>query len=113
MYVNSDLENLANYKEFYLTKEVVAAKETTIGSFSIQPGIWLIIGFMDWNANQNCVYSFILNGRNVRANAINGGGTMNASVIKISAATTIPVSAYHAGSGNMTARSRIHAIKLG
>ena len=109
----SELANLANYKTFYLTKEIVADKETNIGNFSVQPGIWLIIGFMDWNTNQNCVYSFMLNGRNVRASAINGGGTMNVSIVKSSAAITIPVAAYHSGTETMTARSRIYAIKLG
>ena len=111
--IYSDLTNLANYKEFYLTKEIVTNKETDIGNFSVQPGTWLIIGFMDWNTNQNCVYSFMLNGRNVRASAINGGGTMNVSIVKSSVATTIPVAAYHNGTQTMTARSRIYAIKLG
>ena len=110
---NSNLTDLANYKTFYLTKEIVAKKETDIGNFSVQPGIWLIIGFMDWSANQDCVYSFMLNGRNVRASAINGGGTMNVSIVKSSAATTISVAAYHNGTQTMTARSNIYAIKLG
>lgn len=110
---NSDLTNLANYKEFYLTKEVVTKKQIDIGNFSVQPGTWLIIGFMDWNADQNCVYSFILNGRSARGNATNGGGLINVSIVKSSAAITIPVAAYHSGTETMTARSRIYAIKLG
>lgn len=109
----SNLANLANYKEFYLTKEVPTKTQTDLGTFSVTSGVWLLIGFMDWSADQNCVYSFMLNGRNVRANAKNGGGTMNISIVKNSVAITIPVTAYHAGSETMTARSRIYAIKLG
>lgn len=97
-----------------MNKEVSPATQTQIGSFTITSGIWLLIGFMDWNASQDCMYLFGLNSRNIRANAISGGGVNNCSIANItSETTTFQVYAYHAGSTVMTARCTINAVKIG
>lgn len=87
--------------------------EVNIGTYDLPAGKWLLIGHIDWGESSEYQFNFTMNGRVVRASAINGGGANNISVLKLNKSATLPVGAYIGGGVGMTARVDIDAIKIG
>ena len=111
--VNSKMSNIANYKTFSMEKDIEPTNETLVGNFSLPAGIWLVIGYIAWGSSQDCFYTFAINTRIVRANALGGGGTINALILNSSATSGYGVRAYNGGTNLMNARVEINAIKIG
>lgn len=55
---------------------------------TLDPGLWLLIGFVDVVENKNHVYNNILLGQNIRNNMNGGGGCVNVVFKGIYNATT-------------------------
>ena len=51
--------------------------EAQICSVTLDPGLWLLIGFVDVVETKDHVYNNILLGQNIRNNMIGGGGCIN------------------------------------
>lgn len=111
--LNSDLFGPDSHKIFKIVKQVPPGSEVNIGTYDLPAGKWLLIGHIDWDKSSEYQFNFTMNGRVVRASAINGGGANNISVLKLNKSATLPVGAYIGGGVGMTARVDIDAIKIG
>lgn len=111
--LNSKMSNIANYKTFSMKKDVEPTNETLVGNFSLPAGIWLVIGHIAWGSSQDCFYTFAIHTRIVRANALSGGGTINALILNSSVTSDYGVRSYNGGTNLMNARVEINAIKIG
>ena len=105
--VNSDYKTA--YKEVY----IAANNSGNLAQLSLTAGIWLIIGFVDFNATVN-QYNVSITGPNnflhtVRAWGANGGGTNNVIVHRVTAGTFTLVCWTPTAA---TARGTMYAIKL-
>ena len=94
---------------------------TTLASFNLTAGTWIIIGFHDWTANVNATYiDNIIDATNnstratLRNNSqLNGGGASLTAFVKLTASATINYVTYNGDSETRTARNiRAIAFKI-
>ena len=80
---------------------------------TLDPGLWLLIGFVDVVETKDHVYNNILLGQNIRNNMIGGGGCMNVVFQSISnTATKINLYTYDYQDVVNTYRGALTAIRL-
>ena len=111
--LNSKMSNIANYKTFSMEKNIEPHNEILVGNLSLPAGIWLVIGHIAWRSSQDCFYTFAINTRTIRANALAGGGAINSLILNSSATSEYGVRTYNGGTDPMNARIEIDAIKIG
>ena len=110
--LNSKMSNIANYKTFSMEKNIEPHNEILVGNLSLPAGIWLVIGHIAWRSSQDCFYTFAINTRTIRANALAGGGAINSLILNSSATSEYGVRTYNGGTDQMNARIEIDAIKI-
>lgn len=87
--------------------------EVQICSVTLDPGLWLLIGFVDVVETKDHVYNNILLGQNIRNNMIGGGGCVNVVFQSISnTATKINLYTYDYQDVVNTYRGTLTAIRL-
>lgn len=93
------------------SKAVSAKTTTTIQSFTLSAGTWLIVSQMDLSASGSSVYAHVIpNCRTIRTACENGGGSIASSTISSNSNQTVNIQAYVPFA--CTVRSTVYAIRL-
>ena len=106
----ADRAHIGEFSTFSANKAVAAKTSTTIQTFSLPAGKWLLVSYMDLSASGTSYYNHVLDGKTVRSCEHNGGGSMNVRISSSAAARTITVGGY--ANFAVTMRSTVWAIKL-
>ena len=106
----ADRADMGTYLTFSANKSVSSKTSTTIQTFSLPTGRWLVVSYMDLSASGTGTYNHVLDGKTVRSPETNGGGSMNVRIITKASTGSVTVSGY----ANMacTMRSTVWAIRL-
>lgn len=92
------------------SKAVSVKTSTTIGSFTLTAGLWLVISHMSLADSGNSVFNHNLNSITVRSPEVNGGGSINSIIVNANSDTTINVTAYT--SIATTVNNRVYIVRL-
>lgn len=103
------LQGLLEIRQQSFSQAVAANTSTTVLTYTLPSGAWLVFSYMDLSANVASVYNHVLNNRVVRSSGESGGGSVNFAYASSGGTVTVITFVKTA----CTVRGSITAIKIG
>lgn len=89
---------------------VAATTLTTVKTFTLPAGTWLVLSYMNLTFSDTGVYAHMINSRTVRSSAEAGGGSVNYQVIDADPSADVLIRTHIPKAG--TVRGAVTAIRL-